>query len=227
LYAANAASVTEYAAGAHGNVSPVRSISGAATSLVRGAAVGVSISGRAVVLDASRAVDIYAAAANGNVAPVQRITGSSTGLTGSSGLAIFEPLQIVGVNLFGTSAFTDAHYGMVHGYINGTTATVSQIVHITAGDPVVFKNVDLGYGASHTGSFLGNATATSASYPSSFNGSGTMSSAGTAIGTLHFSTGTLNAGQASAMYFAAPGFYILGCAFHYNLYGMRTVVVAQ
>jgi plastocyanin len=29
------------------------------------------------------------------------------------------------------------------------------------------------------------------------------------------------------MYFATPGFYILGCAFHYNGFGMRTVVVAQ
>jgi plastocyanin len=178
-------------------------------------------------LDASRAIDVYAAAANGNVAPAQRIAGTSTGLTGSSGLAIFEPLQVVGVNLFGTSAFTDAHYGTVHGYLNGTSGTVSQVIHLTAGDPVVFKNTDSGYGSPHTGSFLGNATATSAAYPASFNGSSTMSSAGTALGTAHFSTGTLNPGQTSAMYFAAPGFYILGCAFHYNSFKMRTVVVAQ
>src|SRR5579884_215846 len=205
LYARNATSLTEYAAGAHGNVAPVRTIIGASTSLVRTAATGASIMGRAIVLDASRAIDTYAAGANGNVAPAQRITGSNTGLTGSSGLAIFEPVQIVGVNLFGTSATTDPHYGAVHGYFNGASSTVSQVVHVTAGDPVVFKNTD---GTEHTASFLGNATATSASYPASFNGSAAMSAAGSAIGGLHFSTGTLNAGQTSAMYFAAPGFYI-------------------
>lgn len=222
VYTSNAGSVTEYRAGMFGNAAPIRDIAGASTTLMRTAATAVSISGKIITLDASRAIDTFAATANGNAIPGQRVIGSA--LTGSSGLAIFEALQVVGVHLFGESSANVPPYGFVLGYFNGITSPVSQVVHLTAGDPVVFRNVD---SAVHTGSFLGNATATAAHFPASFNGSFSASPAGTAIGMANFGTGTLNGGQTSATYFALPGFYMLGCAFHYDGFNMRTVIVVQ
>jgi hypothetical protein len=77
-------------------------------------------------------------------------------------------------------------------------------------------------------SFLGNATATHAPFPAAFNGSGTRSPAGTAIGTTNFSTGAINPGQASLVYETGlPGFYMVGCAFHYDSNHMRTVFIVM
>lgn len=224
VYAANAASFTEYAGSARGNALPIRTVTGAATTLVRGASIGVGINGRIFVLDTSRAIDAYTASSNGNAVPVQRVSGLNTQLTGSTGMAIFEPLQVVGVRLFGEASANDPAYGFVLGYFNGTSSTVSQVVHLTSGDPIVFKNVDT---IPHTGSFLGAATATAAHFPATFNGSATTSPAGAALGSMNFSTGPLNGGQSSAMYFALPGFYMYGCAFHYDSFHMRTVIVVQ
>lgn len=224
VYAANAASITEYAGTARGNALPVRTITGAATTLIRAASLGAGINGRIFVLDGSRAIDAYTASSNGNAVPVQRVSGLNTQLTGSTAMAIFEPLQVVGVHLFGEASANDPTYGFVLGYFNGTSSAVSQVVHLTAGDPVVFKNVDT---VPHTASFLGAATATAAHFPASFNGSATTSPAGATLGAANFSSGPLNGGQTSSMYFGLPGFYMYGCAFHYDLFHMRTVIVVQ
>ena len=136
--------------------------------------------------------------------------------------------QIVGVNLSTEVATTDATYGRVLGYFNssGSINTTSQVVHVTAATNVVFQNFE--NGIPHTASFLGNASANGATFPATFNGSATQSAANTVISTANFSTGTLNPGTTSLQYNSGPpGFYMFGCAFHYDSDGMRTVVIVQ
>jgi streptogramin lyase len=134
--------------------------------------------------------------------------------------------QTVGIRLLGESVTVDPHYGSVLGYFLGTTSTTSQVVKLTAGVPVIFKNVD---SIPHTAAFLGDATSTSAPWPASFTGGGTTASpAGTAIGAGGFTTGNLNGGQASAVYSTGgPGFYMVGCFYHYLSNKMRTVIIVQ
>jgi hypothetical protein len=132
----------------------------------------------------------------------------------------------VGVRLTGETATTNKHYGKVLGYFKGFKSTTSQVIKLSANSNVVFKNVDTAH--PHTASFLGDATNKSAPWPASFNGSSTAAPAGTAIGTSNWSTGTLNPGKQSAVYSTgAPGFYMLGCFYHYDLFGMRTVIIVQ
>ena len=132
----------------------------------------------------------------------------------------------VGARLTGEHSITDSHYGFILGYFNGKISSTSQVVHLTAGTQVKFFNVDSF--VPHTVSFLGKATATSAPWPKMFNGSSIRSPAGTAIGALHFSTGSLNPGQSSLIYKTGlPGFYMEGCAFHYTSNKMRTVIIVH
>ncbi|MBV9646351.1 MAG: hypothetical protein JO043_02695 [Candidatus Eremiobacteraeota bacterium] len=131
----------------------------------------------------------------------------------------------VGIRLSGEQPKTDKRYGKVLGYFKGKTSKVSQVITLTANTNVQFFNVD---SFAHTASFLGDATNKSAPWPSSFNGSATQSSAGTPIGTTNFSTGPLNGGKASLVYTTgSPGFYMFGCAFHYDSFGMRTVIIVK
>jgi plastocyanin len=132
----------------------------------------------------------------------------------------------IGIRLNGESPFTDSRYGRVIGYFKGTTSLTSQVITLHAGKSVKFKNVDASF--VHTFSFLGNATANKAPWPHGFTGSMKKSKAGTAIGTTNFSTGPLTPGHFSAVYTTGvPGFYMVGCAFHYVLDGMRTVIIVQ
>jgi plastocyanin len=132
----------------------------------------------------------------------------------------------VGARLTGETGITDPRYGFVIGYFKGKTSTISQIVSLPTATQVKFFNVDTT--RPHTVSFLGNATKSMAPWPPSFNGSSTKSPAGTDIGTSGFSTGTLLPGKASAVYNTGPpGFYMVGCAFHYNTNMMRTVIIVK
>ena len=135
--------------------------------------------------------------------------------------------QIVGVNLSSETATTDPTYGRVLGYFNsgGTINTTSQVVHLTAATAAVFQNFD---SQAHTASFLGNASASGASFPAAFNGSANQAPANTVISTTSFSSGNLNPGSTSLQYNSGPpGFYMFGCAYHYDAFGMRTVVIVQ
>lgn len=136
--------------------------------------------------------------------------------------------QTVGVNLSTETPTIDATYGRVLGYFNsaGSIVPASQVVHLTAATNLVFENFDTGI--PHTASFLGNASASGASFPPSFNGSATQSPANTVISTSNFSSGALNPGTTSLQYNSGPpGFYMFGCAFHYDSNGMRTVIIVQ
>lgn len=137
-----------------------------------------------------------------------------------------EKLAAVGIRLNGESSTTDPTYGFELGYFLGTTSTTSQTLALPAGESVQFTNVDASF--THTASFLGDASSTGAPWPASFNGSAAQSAAGTAIGTTGFSTGPLSPGQSSFIYETGmPGFYMFGCAFHYNPDSMRTVAVVK
>ena len=135
--------------------------------------------------------------------------------------------QIVGLALSGESATADPTYGTVLGYFNstGTINTTSGVIALTTAMPAVFRNFDT---IPHTASFLGDASGNGATFPLHFNGSGAASPANTVISTASFSSGTLNAGSSSLQYNSGPpGFYMFGCAFHYDSHGMRTVVIVQ
>jgi plastocyanin len=132
----------------------------------------------------------------------------------------------VGVRLTGEAPFNSRVYGRVLGYFNGKMSTRSEVVSLPIGQNVRFLNVDTM--RPHTASFLGKATNHGANFPPSFNGSANQSPAGTAIGTTNFSTGPLNPGQRSLQYTTGlPGFYMFGCAFHYDSDGMRTVIIVH
>jgi len=55
------------------------------------------------------------------------------------------------------------------------------------------------------------------------------SASGTVISTTSWSTGPIAPGQISAIYeTGAPGFYMIGCAFHYDdPTSMRTVLIVK
>ena len=135
-------------------------------------------------------------------------------------------IKHVGVRLTGEAPFTSPKYGVVLGYFNGKTSMNSEIVKLPAAATVIFSNVDTL--RPHTASFLGDANSQGANWPTVFNGSSTPSPAFTAIGTTNFSTGAMSPGTHSKKYSSgSPGFYMFGCAFHYNSNGMRTVIIVQ
>jgi hypothetical protein len=90
------ATLSEFAAGAHGNVAPIRTISGSNTGLSggNGFSFGLAVSkasGEIFVSNpGSNAILGFAANAAGNVAPIQTIAGSATGLSDPLGIAITE-----------------------------------------------------------------------------------------------------------------------------------------
>jgi len=90
------ATISEFAAGATGNVAPIRSISGSNTGLSggNGFSFGLAVSktsGEIFVSNpGSNAILGFAATASGNVAPIQTIAGSATGLGDPLGLALTE-----------------------------------------------------------------------------------------------------------------------------------------
>jgi plastocyanin len=123
-------------------------------------------------------------------------------------------------------SFNDPTYGFILGYFNGTKSTQTHVVVLTAGDPVQFKNVDAS--VPHTVAFLGDASSSGAPWPPSFNGGTKISPVGTFIGKTGFTTGSLLPGKKSKIYNAGmPGFYMIGCQFHYDSNMMRDVVIVQ
>jgi len=137
-----------------------------------------------------------------------------------------ETIEPVGIRLTGESSINNPPYGFELGYFNGTASTTSQTVVLHMGESVQFQNVDTTL--HHTASFLGDASATGAPWPASFDGSSTASPAGTIISTTNFSTGTLQPGHKSRIYETGlPGFYMMGCFYHYNSNMMRTVIVVR
>ncbi len=89
----SANTLTAYPLNANGNVSPSRTIAGAATGLGYPRRIVIDGTGNLYVANAPGAaqphsITVYAPTANGNVAPIRTIMGANTGLTGVNGLAL-------------------------------------------------------------------------------------------------------------------------------------------
>jgi hypothetical protein len=90
------ATISEFAAGATGNVAPIRTIAGSNTGLDggNGFSFGLAVSKASgdifVSNPASNAILVFAATASGNAAPIQTIAGSATKLSVPLGLAVTE-----------------------------------------------------------------------------------------------------------------------------------------
>jgi hypothetical protein len=86
-------SVTVYTARAHGNVAPLRTISGSNTMLDNPFGIAVDSSDNIYVVQPGvrsgpYSMTVYAGGANGNVAPLRTITGPSTGLVSPAGVTV-------------------------------------------------------------------------------------------------------------------------------------------
>jgi hypothetical protein len=95
VFDAKTATISEFAAGATGNVAPIRTIAGSKTGLNGGNGfsfgLAVSKSGEIFVSNpGSNAILGFAATASGNAAPIQTIAGSATGLGDPLGVAVTE-----------------------------------------------------------------------------------------------------------------------------------------
>lgn len=84
----NPPTVQVYPADATGDVAPIRTISGAATTLVT--PWGVTISREQIIVcDVGGAIDVFPLTANGNVAPIRRIAGPATTLVDPSAAVVY------------------------------------------------------------------------------------------------------------------------------------------
>jgi hypothetical protein len=96
IFDVKTATISEFAAGATGNVAPIRTIAGSKTGLNggNGFSFGLAVSktsGEIFVSNpGSNAILGFAATASGNVAPIQTIAGSATGLGDPLDLAVTE-----------------------------------------------------------------------------------------------------------------------------------------
>jgi hypothetical protein len=96
VFDAKTDTISEFAAGATGNVAPIRTISGSNTGLSDGGGFefGIAVSKTSgdifVSNPASNAILVFAANATGNAAPIQTIAGSATQLSEPLGIALAE-----------------------------------------------------------------------------------------------------------------------------------------
>lgn len=94
VYVNTTATISEFAAGATGNVVPIRTIAGSNTGLTIGdgfnCALAVSKNTGSIFVSnpTSNAILVFAATASGNVAPIQTIVGSATQLSNPLGLRV-------------------------------------------------------------------------------------------------------------------------------------------
>jgi 6-phosphogluconolactonase (cycloisomerase 2 family) len=129
VYVANSgiSTVAVFAAGANGNVAPIRTISGSNTNLNDPTGIALDASGNIYVASAvNKSIDVYAAGANGNVTPVRVISGTATQL--------LDPVAIVlnGSNIYVSNfgSGTNAFNGSVTAYAadaNGNVAPTQTI----------------------------------------------------------------------------------------------------
>jgi sugar lactone lactonase YvrE len=121
--------ITIYAAGANGNVAPLRTIAGSNTLLAYPYGIALDSAQNIYVANSSNAgcvssVVVYAAGSNGNVAPTQAIAGPNTGLNCSTGIAVDATDNIYVANWPGTVTI----------YAAGATGDVAPIQTITGRD---------------------------------------------------------------------------------------------
>jgi hypothetical protein len=114
--------VTVYAAGANGNVAPIRTIAGSNTGFANGV-YGVAWHNNRIYVTSgnstiSSQIGIFPQAANGNVAPTKSIAGSSTQLSSPVGIAVGSNNRIYVANVRGPSVATFVAYGALTPGVN-------------------------------------------------------------------------------------------------------------
>ena len=89
VYVANGASILVFAAGANGNVAPVRTLTGALTSITGPNSLATDASGNVYAVNSLAGTILeFSSTANGNVAPLKSISGGSTALASAYGVAV-------------------------------------------------------------------------------------------------------------------------------------------
>lgn len=123
----------------------------------------------------------------------------------------------------GISSCNDTTAGVVLGFSD--SGAKAQVIVVHTNQNIKFHN---GEGFPHSADLLGT-FASQSSWPGSYSGAPAASAGGTAISASGFSTGALAGGADSATYTtgSATGMYMIGCRFHYNSNGMRTLIVVQ
>src|SRR5439155_7390472 len=81
-------SITVYAAGASGNVTPAATIAGGNTGLGSPAGIALDGAGNIYVANSGGSITVYAAGANGNATPTATIAGGNTGLNSPTLIAV-------------------------------------------------------------------------------------------------------------------------------------------
>lgn len=120
IYVMNATSsgtsaVTVYAAGAHGNVTPIQTIAGPSTKLIGASGIAVDTADDIYVTSCAApsecslnnsegAVLVFASGANGNVSPIRDIEGQSTGLGEPGSIAVD-----AGSNIYVTQSYNNGN----------------------------------------------------------------------------------------------------------------------
>jgi hypothetical protein len=144
VYSANfwSNSVTVYAAGSTGDVSPIRDISGPKTHLDRPSAVGIDANGDIFVLNLSDPspfkdnVLVFGPGATGDVAPIREIRGSSTRLVHSASLAVSSDGWVFVANF-------RASYGLITVFAPGADGNVAP-THTINGSSNSFSGFPIG-----------------------------------------------------------------------------------
>ncbi len=121
------ASITVFAAGAHGDVKPIRVIRGSKTGLAAPLGITVDDSGGGQIYVTGTigggSVSIFGGGTKGNVAPARIISGPKTGLNHPCGI-VLDPLDDMYVANGGTAA---QHGGSVTEYGEGVSGNVAPI----------------------------------------------------------------------------------------------------
>jgi hypothetical protein len=115
-------SITEYAPGSNGNVTPTATISGSSTLLESPMTLALDTAGDLFVDDqGAQAIFEYAPGVNGNIAPIANISGTNTGLDFPQGVALDSAGDIFAANE-GAGSITE--------YSPGSNGDVAPIVTI-------------------------------------------------------------------------------------------------
>lgn len=127
--------ITVYAPGATGNVTPTATIAGASTGLSVPFGIALDAAGQLYVANAGRSgngsITVYAPGATGNVTPTATIAGGNTGLTAPSSIALDATGRLYVMNV---TIMSNVAYYTIAVYAAGATGNTAPIRMIGGGN---------------------------------------------------------------------------------------------